>query len=91
MREVYPRQNGKSTLLLNFIKLQDELRDVKHTNYLQSIQTHLLEEENNKLKQLLKECKEFVGLAGYLSLDNADDNTTEQCNKLLTKINEVLK
>lgn len=48
-------------------------------------------ERIEKLEELLKECKDFVGLAGYLSLDTADDNTVEKCNKLLTKIDEVLK
>lgn len=86
------------------LKLQEENAKLKETikrtkangNYPSRISAYksriaTLCEENQKLKDLLKECREFVGLAGYLSLDNADDNTTEQCNKLLTKINEVLK
>lgn len=54
----HPRQNGKSTLALNFIRLQEELNVANYNTYVEKVKNDLLGKENQQLKELLKECRE---------------------------------
>ena len=56
----YPRQNGHSTLALNFARLQAEVNEANYKTYAERVKNDLLRKENQQLKDLLKECgKEF--------------------------------
>lgn len=83
MSDIFPRQNGKSTLTLNIIKKQLELNEAIYKNYTEKEKNDLLLKENKKLKELLKECKFYIGYDTY--------EFDEKVNKLITKIDEVLK
>lgn len=84
----YPRHNGKSTLALNCIRLQEEVNEANYKTYAERVKNDLLRKENQQLKDVIsKMCMELVdpdddmsnGLAEYFNQD------------LLLEIHEVLK
>lgn len=50
MSNVFPRQNGKSTLALNYIRLQKEVNEANYNTYAEKVKNDLLEKENQQLK-----------------------------------------
>ena len=55
MSNVFPRQNGKSTLALNCIRLQEEVNEANYKTYAERVKNDLLRKENQHLKELLRD------------------------------------
>lgn len=91
MSNVFPRQNGKSTLALNFARLQAEVNEANYKTYAERVKNDLLRKENQQLKELLKECKEFLTNRKATYERNKYYKLAGQYQGVLTEIDEVLK
>lgn len=61
MSDIFPRQNSKSTLVLDFIRMQKELDESNYKNYIERFKNDSLKQENEKLKGILKDLRELIG------------------------------
>lgn len=69
-------------------ELKGEIEQLKALNTADDYLIKLLEEQNQQLKELLKECKNVMSMAGYVF---AKIENVEKARNLLIKIDEVLK
>lgn len=86
----YPRHNGKSTLALNFIRLQEELNVANYNTYAEKVKNDLLRKENQQLKELLKQSLRYVWTVRNDVRTEYAGATNEQIDMLIENIDNAI-